>query len=135
MWKIFLGFVVFAALALFVIFKGGDNLDMGGEKHGAEAAHMEDAKKAAAPAAPAAAPAAPAAARACPGPPYRPFPFVAPAYRAAGQVGGDPATGGRAVHLHLLLPVQGLDNMNLYQTLHHYLHHQRLHNTPFLLHL
>jgi hypothetical protein len=33
---------------------------MGGEKHGAEAAHMEDAKKDA-PAAPAAAPAAPAA--------------------------------------------------------------------------
>ena len=36
MWKIALGFVVFAALALFVIMKGGDNLDMGGEKHGAE---------------------------------------------------------------------------------------------------
>ena len=39
MWKIFLGFVVFAALAMYVIFKGGDNLDMGGEKHGADAVH------------------------------------------------------------------------------------------------
>ena len=37
------------------------NIDMGGEKHGAEATHVEEAKKdapAAAPAAPAAAPAA-----------------------------------------------------------------------------
>lgn len=33
MWKIALGFVVFAALALFVIMKGGDQLDMSGEKH------------------------------------------------------------------------------------------------------
>ena len=39
MWKIGLGFVVFASLAMFVIMKGGDNLDMGGEKHGAEAVH------------------------------------------------------------------------------------------------
>ncbi|HET6827571.1 MAG TPA: hypothetical protein VFH35_02745 [Ramlibacter sp.] len=39
MWKIAVGFVAFAALALFVIMKGGDNLDMGGEKHGAEAVH------------------------------------------------------------------------------------------------
>ncbi|MCX7264650.1 MAG: hypothetical protein ACOYL0_13910 [Limnohabitans sp.] len=37
MWKIAVGFVVFAALAMYVIVKGGDNLDMGGEKHGAEA--------------------------------------------------------------------------------------------------
>ncbi len=29
MWKIALGFVVFAALAMFVIIKGGDSLDMG----------------------------------------------------------------------------------------------------------
>jgi hypothetical protein len=55
--KIFIAFVVFAALALFVIMKGGDSLDMGGEKHGAEAVHSEPAKPAAAPAAPAAAPA------------------------------------------------------------------------------
>jgi hypothetical protein len=53
MWKIIIGFIVFAVLALFVIMKGGDQLDMGGEKHGAEAVH--------APEAPASAPAAPAA--------------------------------------------------------------------------
>lgn len=39
MLKIFIGFVIFAALAIFVIMKGGDSLDMGGEKHGAEAIH------------------------------------------------------------------------------------------------
>lgn len=38
MLKIAIGFVVFAAVAMFVIFKGGDSLDMGGEKHGVEAA-------------------------------------------------------------------------------------------------
>lgn len=37
MWKIVLGFVVFAAVALFVIMKGGDKLDMGGERHDAPA--------------------------------------------------------------------------------------------------
>ena len=47
MWKIAVGFAVFAGLALYVISKGGDNIDMTGEKHGAEAVH--------APAAPAAA--------------------------------------------------------------------------------
>ncbi len=45
MWKIAVGFVAFAGLALFILSKGGD-IDMGGEKHGAEAIH--------APAAPAA---------------------------------------------------------------------------------
>ncbi len=55
--KIFIGFIVFAALALYVIMKGGDSLDMGGEKHAAEAVHSEPAKPAEAPAAPAAAPA------------------------------------------------------------------------------
>jgi hypothetical protein len=39
MLKIFVGFIIFAALAMFVIFKGGDSLDMGGEKHGDEAIH------------------------------------------------------------------------------------------------
>ncbi|NPC58624.1 hypothetical protein [Caenimonas soli] len=53
MWKIAVGFVVFAGLAMFVVMKGGDNLDMGGEKHGAEAVHAP------APAAPGAAPAKP----------------------------------------------------------------------------
>ncbi len=50
MWKIAVGFVVFAALALFILSKGGD-IDMGGEKHGAEAMHVPEA------AAPASAPA------------------------------------------------------------------------------
>ena len=36
MWKIAVGFVVFAGLALFILSKGGD-IDMSGEKHGAEA--------------------------------------------------------------------------------------------------
>ncbi len=39
MWKIALGFVVFAGLAMFVIISGGDNVDMTGEKHGADAVH------------------------------------------------------------------------------------------------
>jgi hypothetical protein len=39
MLKIFVGFVIFAALAMFVIFKGGNSLDMSGEKHGDEAVH------------------------------------------------------------------------------------------------
>ena len=38
MWKLLLAFVAFAALALFVLSKGGD-IDMGGEKHGADAVH------------------------------------------------------------------------------------------------
>lgn len=39
MWKILVAFIIFAALALFVIMKGGDSLDMSGEKHGADAVH------------------------------------------------------------------------------------------------
>ncbi len=42
MWKIALAFVAFAALAIFILSKGGD-IDMGGEKHGAEAVHSEQA--------------------------------------------------------------------------------------------
>ena len=49
MWNIAVGFAVFAGLALYVISKGGDIIDMTGEKHGAEAVHAP------APAAPAAA--------------------------------------------------------------------------------
>ena len=63
MWKLVVGFAVFAALALYVISKGGDSLDMSGEKHGADAVHSEPAKAdASAPAAPAAAPASDASA-------------------------------------------------------------------------
>jgi len=60
MWKILVGFVLFAALSLFVIMKGGDKLDMSGEKHDAGSTHAPEAP-AAAPAA-AAAPEAPASA-------------------------------------------------------------------------
>jgi hypothetical protein len=35
--KIAIGFIAFAAIALFVLFKAGGNIDMGGEKHGVEA--------------------------------------------------------------------------------------------------
>ena len=50
MWKIIVAFIAFAALALFVIMKGGDSLDMGGEKHGAEAVHAPATPAPAAPA-------------------------------------------------------------------------------------
>lgn len=50
MWKIALGFIVFAALSLFVIMKGGDKLDMGGEQHGVETSHAPAAPAASAPA-------------------------------------------------------------------------------------
>jgi hypothetical protein len=33
MWKLIVGFVIFAALAMFMLMKGGGNIDMGGEKH------------------------------------------------------------------------------------------------------
>ena len=39
MWKLALGFVIFAAAALYFISKGGDSVDMSGEKHGADAVH------------------------------------------------------------------------------------------------
>ena len=56
MLKIVVGFIVFAALAMFVIIKGGDKLDMSGEKH--ETGQSHSAPAASAPAAPAAASAA-----------------------------------------------------------------------------
>ncbi len=59
MWKIVVGFAVFAGLALFILSKGGD-IDMGGEKHGAEATHAPE-HAASAPAAPASAAPAPVA--------------------------------------------------------------------------
>ena len=37
MWKIVVGFIVFAGLALYMLSKGGD-IDMSGEKHGASPA-------------------------------------------------------------------------------------------------
>ncbi len=40
MWKLLAGFAVFAALAIFILMKGGD-IDMGGEKHDVSASHAE----------------------------------------------------------------------------------------------
>ena len=54
--KIAIGFILFSALALFILMKGGD-IDMSGEKHGIDTSHDE---KPAATAPAAAAPAAPA---------------------------------------------------------------------------
>ena len=60
MWKIVVGFVLFAALSMYVIITAGDKADMGGEKHGADAVHAPEP----AASAPAAAPAASAPASA-----------------------------------------------------------------------
>ena len=49
MWKLALGFVVFAAISLFVIFQAGDKVDMGGEKHGVDAVAPAGAASAAKP--------------------------------------------------------------------------------------
>jgi hypothetical protein len=38
MWKIAVGFIVFAALALFILSRGGGDIDMSGEKHGTDTA-------------------------------------------------------------------------------------------------
>ena len=56
MWKIVVGFVLFAALSMYVIITAGDKADMGGEKHGADAVHAPE-PAASAPAATASAPA------------------------------------------------------------------------------
>jgi hypothetical protein len=53
MWKIFLAFVVFAAVGLFIMKKSGADIDMGGEKHGADAVHSAPAAAPAAASAPA----------------------------------------------------------------------------------
>ena len=55
MWKIAVGFAVFAGLALFILSKGGD-IDMSGEKHG-DTTHVEAPSASASAAAPAAVPA------------------------------------------------------------------------------
>jgi cytosine/uracil/thiamine/allantoin permease len=60
MWKIAVGFIVFAGLALWMLSKGGD-IDMSGEKHGSEATHAPEAA-ASAPVAVSATPSAPASA-------------------------------------------------------------------------
>jgi hypothetical protein len=62
MWKLLVAFAVFAALALFILSKGGD-IDMSGEKHGIDA-HPPAASGAG----PAATPAPDAASAAAPAP-------------------------------------------------------------------
>jgi hypothetical protein len=37
MWKLIVGFALFAALAIYALMKSGGDLDMGGEKHGIDA--------------------------------------------------------------------------------------------------
>lgn len=39
MWKIVIGFVIFAVVSLFVIMKAGDKVDMGGEQHSGDIQH------------------------------------------------------------------------------------------------
>ena len=53
--------LVLVGATAYLLIKGDGDIDMGGEKHGSEAAHIEEAKKDAPTAAPAAPPAAPAA--------------------------------------------------------------------------
>ena len=47
MWKIVLGFIVFAGIAVWMLSKGGD-IDMGGEKHEISVPHAPAAASAAA---------------------------------------------------------------------------------------
>lgn len=47
MWKLIVAFAVFAALALYMLSKGGD-IDISGEKHGIEEPHAASAPAAAA---------------------------------------------------------------------------------------
>ena len=47
MWKIVVGFVLFAALALFILTKSGGNIDLGGENHNIAGAHEPAASAAA----------------------------------------------------------------------------------------
>lgn len=61
MWKLVVGFVVFAAVVLWVLTKAGGDVDMSGEKHGMDA-HPPAASAAADAASAAASAAAPASA-------------------------------------------------------------------------
>lgn len=47
MWKLIVGFIAFAALALFVLTKSGGNIDLSGEKHDVTAGGHEPAASAA----------------------------------------------------------------------------------------
>ena len=50
MWKIVVGFIAFAAFALYILSRGGD-IDLSGEKHGTDATHAPEHAASAAPAA------------------------------------------------------------------------------------
>ena len=63
MWKIVVGFVLFAALSMYVIITAGDKADMGGEKHGADAVHAPEVPARGAAPAPDAGPASAASAQ------------------------------------------------------------------------
>ncbi len=62
MWKLLVGFALFAALAIFILMKSGGSIDMSGEKHDVAAPHTESASAPAAAAASAALPEAASAA-------------------------------------------------------------------------
>lgn len=47
MWKLALGFVIFAVIALFVLKRFGGDVDMSGEKHGIEMSEAASAPPAA----------------------------------------------------------------------------------------
>ncbi len=42
MWKLIVGFIVFAGLAMFVLMRAGGDIDMSGEKHGTETTHAPE---------------------------------------------------------------------------------------------
>ena len=48
MWKLAVGFVIFAAVSLFVLKKYGGDVDMSGEKHGIDVGHAASAPASAA---------------------------------------------------------------------------------------
>ncbi|MCF8203854.1 MAG: hypothetical protein K9J82_02180 [Methylotenera sp.] len=62
MWKLVVGFIAFAALALFILSKSGGNIDLTGEKHDVGGGHDAAASAPAEAAASAASVAAPASA-------------------------------------------------------------------------
>ncbi|WP_343622632.1 hypothetical protein [Roseateles puraquae] len=62
MWKLVVGFIAFAALALFILTKSGGNIDLTGEKHDVGGGHDTAASAPVEPAASAASVAAPASA-------------------------------------------------------------------------
>ncbi|MCH7345013.1 hypothetical protein LZ017_16650 [Pelomonas sp. CA6] len=51
MWKLVVGFLAFAALVLYVMFKSDANIDMSGEKHDVSGGHTETAASVPAPSA------------------------------------------------------------------------------------